>query len=84
VKIMLAVMILVASTGLAFAQADEQANPNCKGGVTADQARYDAEAAGYAPVTDLTQNKDCSWTGGTAAKGYYMIDKNGKVTAQQK
>ena len=82
-KVTLAIMMLVGSTGLAFAQAD-QANPNCKGGLTADQARYAAEAAGYAPVTDLTQGKDCNWTGGTAAKGYYMIDKNGKVTARQR
>jgi hypothetical protein len=83
VKVTLAVMMLVGSTGFAFAQTD-QANPNCKGGLTADQARYAADAAGYAPATDLTQGKDCNWTGGTAAKGYYMIDKNGKVTARQR
>jgi hypothetical protein len=83
VKVTLALVMLIGSTGLAFAQSDAQANPDCKGGITGAQARYAADAAGYTPATDLTQDKDCNWTGGSAAKGYFMIDKNGKVTARQ-
>jgi hypothetical protein len=83
VKVTLALLMLVGSTGLALAQSDSQPNPNCKGGLDAAAARYAADAAGYAPATDLTQDKDCNWMGGSAAKGFYTIDKNGKVTTRQ-
>jgi hypothetical protein len=80
-------MMLVGSTGLALAQVtpptEMKSNTNCHGGLTEAQARYAADNAGYAPATNLVQDKDCNWMGGTAAKGFYMIDKDGKVTTRQ-
>jgi hypothetical protein len=87
VKITLALMILVGSTGLAYAQVtpstETKTNPDCKGGMSEAQARYAADNAGFAPAPNLTQDKNCNWTGGSAAKGFFMIDKAGKVSRQQ-
>jgi len=87
VKITLALMIFVGSTSLALAQVtpptEAKTNPNCKGGLSQAQARYAADAAGFAPATNLTQDKDCNWMGGTAAKGFFMVGKDGKVTTRQ-
>jgi hypothetical protein len=88
VKFTLILMMLVGSTGLAFAQVtpstEMKANAKCdKLGMTESQARYAADAAGFAPASNLMQDKDCNWMGGSAAKGFFMIDRSGKVTTRQ-
>jgi hypothetical protein len=81
-KLLLAAALLVGNATLAFAQVTPSTEQGMKnpGGVNEAEARYDASAAGFAPVSNLMPDGKGDWTGGSAAKGYFMIDKTGKVT----
>jgi hypothetical protein len=81
-KYFLLIAILLGNASFAFAQvtpSTEQAVSN-PGGMSEAQARYAADAAGFAPASNLMPDGKGNWTGGSAAKGYFMIDKTGKVT----
>ena len=51
-------------------------------GVKDGYYRYAADAAGYAPASNMSQDKNGDWMGGNATKGNFMVDPNGKVTAR--
>ena len=80
-KLALTAMVLLATIGTAMAQTPPSASSSPKG-MTEAQARYAADAAGYAPASNMTQDKNGDWMGGNATKGNFMVDPNGKVTAR--
>ena len=77
-KLALTTVVLVATVGTAMAQTP----PPPSKGPTEPQARYAADAAGYAPASNMTQDKNGEWLGGNSTKGNFMVDPNGKVTAR--
>ena len=80
-KLALTVMVLMATIGTAMAQTPPPPSSSSKG-LTEPQARYDADAAGYAPASNMSHDKNGDWMGGNATKGNFMVDPNGKVTAR--
>ena len=80
-KLALTAMVLLATIGTAMAQTPPPASSSPKG-MTEAEARYAADAAGYAPASNMTQDKNGDWMGGNATKGNFMVDPNGKVTAR--
>lgn len=80
-KLAIITMALVVTTGTAMAQTPPASSSSTKG-MTEAQARYAADAAGYAPASNMTQDKNGDWLGGNASKGNFMVDPNGKVTAR--
>ena len=79
-KLAITTVILMGSMGLAYAQTPA-ASSSTKG-VSEAQARYDADAAGYAPASNMTQDKNGDWLGGNSSKGNFMVDPNGKVSSR--
>ena len=80
-KLTVVTMVLLGTIGTAMAQTPPPASSSPKG-MTEAQARYAADAAGYAPASNMSQNKNGDWMGGNATKGNFMVDPNGKVTAR--
>jgi hypothetical protein len=81
-KLAVIAMFLMGAIGTATAQTPPPASSSSTKGLTEAQARYAADAAGYAPASDMTQDKNGDWMGGNATKGNFMVDPNGKVTAR--
>ena len=80
-KLALTTVVLMATIGTAMAQTPPPPSSSSKG-LSEPQARYAADAAGYAPASNMTQDKNGDWMGGNATKGNFMVDPNGKVTAR--
>lgn len=80
-KIAVIAIVLMGTIVPAMAQTTPEPASSGKG-LTQAQARYAADAAGYAPASNMTQDKNGDWLGGNASKGKFMVDPNGKVTAR--
>lgn len=78
-KFTLICLMLMGAVAPAMAQTASATASSTKG-LTEAQARYAADAAGYAPASNMTQDSKGDWLGGNATKGDFMVDPSGKVT----